>query len=196
MTKLCVKCGVQLHDQATFCSQCGTPQPVAAPQPPVSQPPVYQPQPAKPMLSADPVAITAVVLAAVLCLLSFLTMLIDSSTYINRLYTTACVWSLPLLTIVLIIYTFIKKKEGSNLLGWVAALMMVLSFLFSNTTKNFVQDAISNAENFIEVAAEAVVDNVDNVEEWKEIIEEAADDAQDKIRDSYDDDDYDRDYDW
>ena len=44
--KICPNCGIQLADDAAFCTQCGAAQAVAEPQAPIDtndQPPVYQP---------------------------------------------------------------------------------------------------------------------------------------------------------
>ena len=44
--KYCTQCGIQLADDAAFCTQCGAAQAVAEPQAPIytnDQPPVYQP---------------------------------------------------------------------------------------------------------------------------------------------------------
>lgn len=130
------------------------------------------------------VNIAAFSLAALLFLLCLLTAFVDSSTFINRLYTTAVMWNLPVVTILMIVLSFaINCKRGTcNLLNLIATGLMVLAFLLSNITKNTVQDVVSNADNLVSVAAEAVVDNVDNVEDWKDEVEDAVEDAAKELR--------------
>ncbi|MDO5496889.1 MAG: hypothetical protein Q4F45_03320, partial [Alistipes sp.] len=118
-----------------------------------------------------------------------ITAFVDSSTFINRLYTTVLTWNLPLVAVLMIVFSFALncKRGACNLLNWIATGVMVLAFFFSNVTKNAVQDAVSNADNFVGIVAEAIVDNVDNIEDWQDDMQSAIEDAEDEIRDRYDD---------
>lgn len=196
MAKQCIKCGAQISDEALFCEKCGAQQNVATTQPPVSHQPApeqaYRPQmPSfKISIPTNPIALIAVTLAAVLFLLSFIIMLVDSSTILNRLYTTALLWQLPLLTVAMIIYLFAKHKDECKILAWIATALMVLTFLFTNYSKNIIQDTLSNTDNYVDIAAEAVVDNIDKVRDWEDVIGDAVRKATKSQRD-YDDEDYD-----
>lgn len=202
MTKQCPQCGAMISDNAAFCEKCGAPQTAApAEQPAAVQPEAAQTQPQHPAFTPqkpsfmlnipkDPVALTAVVFASLLFLLSFIIMLVDSSTFLNRLYTTALLWQIPLLTIVMIIYIFVKREGESRILGYIAAVLMALTFIFTNYSKNIIQDTISNVDNYVDIAAEAVVDNIDKVRDWEDVMEDAARKAMKSKHD------YDEDFDW
>ena len=117
----------------------------------------------------------AAVLALLLFVLSLITALMDSSTFINRMYTTALEWNIPLVAIVATVVGFVvAQKEGkSALLSLAATGLLAVGFVFSNTTKNRVQDHISNLDNYIGVASEAVRDNASSVVGWFEMMEES-----------------------
>ncbi len=117
----------------------------------------------------------AAVLALLLCLLSLITALMESSTFINRMYTTALEWNIPLVAIAATVVGFVvAQKEGkSALLSLAATGLLAVGFVFSNTTKNRVQDHISNLDNYVGVASEAVRDNASSVVGWWEMMEES-----------------------
>ena len=196
MAKQCINCGAQISDEALFCEKCGARQDAATTQPPITPQPApeqaYRPQMPSFKISIpnNPVALIAAIFAAVLFLLSFIIMLVDSSTILNRLYTTALLWQLPLLTIAMIIYVFLKHKDECKILAWIATVLMVLTFLFTNYSKNIIQDTLSNTDNYVDIAAEAVVDNIDKVRDWEDVIGDAVRKATKSQRD-YDEEDYD-----
>ena len=117
----------------------------------------------------------AAVLALLLFVLSLITALMDSSTFINRMYTTALEWNIPLVAIVATVVGFVvAQKEGkSALLSLAATGLLAVGFVFSNTTKNRVQDHISNLDNYVGVASEAVRDNASSVVGWFETMEDS-----------------------
>jgi amino acid permease len=125
-------------------------------------------------------ALAAAVLALLICLLSLITAFSDSSTIINRMYTTALEWNIPLITIVLTVVGFaVAQKEcKSALLSLVATGLLAVGFVFSNTTKNLVQDHISNADNYVSVASEAVRDNAPSIVGWVETMEQSVKDVE------------------
>lgn len=90
----------------------------------------------------------------------------------------------------MIIYVFLKHKDESKILAWIATVLMVLTFLFTNYSKNIIQDTLSNTDNYVDIAAEAVVDNIDKVRDWEDVIGDAVRKATKSKRD-YDEEDYD-----
>lgn len=185
MSTLCPKCGKELAESDVFCTSCGTPAPAA--------PHACSAQSEKPACACGSfgcgLTIAALSLASVIFLLCLITAFVDSSTFINRLYTTVLTWNLPFVAVLMIVFSFALncKRGACNLLNWIATGVMVLAFFFSNVTKNTVQDAVSNADNFVGIVAEAIVDNVDNIEDWQDDMQSAFEDAEDEIRDRYDD---------
>jgi hypothetical protein len=125
----------------------------------------------------------ALILSLIILFLSFITAIVDSATFLNRMYTTALEWNMPLATIALIVIGFVVcQKEGrKQLFNIVAAAMLFVAFIFSNTTKNMVQDHISNFENYVDVAAEAMHDEAENIIDWSEKIEEGAEEVEDEF---------------
>lgn len=122
----------------------------------------------------------AAVLALLLFVLSLITALMDSSTFINRMYTTALEWNIPLVAIAATVVGFVvAQKEGkSALLSLAATGLLAVGFVFSNTTKNRVQDHISNLDNYVGVASEAVRDNASSVVGWLEMMEESVEEVE------------------
>lgn len=125
----------------------------------------------------------AAVLALLLCLLSLITALMDSSTFINRMYTTALEWNIPLVAIAATVVGFVvAQKEGkSALLSLAATGLLAVGFVFSNTTKNRVQDHISNLDNYVGVASEAVRDNASSVVGWLDMMVESVEEVEEGV---------------
>ena len=197
MSNVCPKCGVPMPEGTTVCPLCGAS--------------LEQPKAAKSVkfnLGKNYWAIAGVALAAFLALLCFVTAIVDSSTFINRLYTTALMWNLPLITVALVAYGFYKGEAKK--VGILSVVLLVVAFFCSNVMKNSVQDAISNAENYVEVAKEAAIDVIEDAKDWQELIIDAGTDitkAVSKNKDfgdldlldaleDFDYDDYDEDYGW
>lgn len=130
----------------------------------------------------------ALALSSVVFLVVVLTSLIDGATYLSRLHTTIIAWQIPLVTIGVIIYSFVTEKEEGkcNLFAWVAVGLMAFSMLCSNLTKNVVQDAGSNVENYVDVAAKIIKKESKKTEKYEKTLENAM-----KKNRSYYDDDYD-----
>ena len=197
MSNVCPKCGVPMPEGTTVCPLCGASleQPKAAAS-------------VKFNLGNNYWAIAGLALATFLALLCFVTAIVDSSTFINRLYTTALMWNLPLITVALVAYGF-YKGEAKNI-GLLSVILLVVAFFCSNVMKNSVQDVISNAENYVEVAKEAAIDVIEDAEDWQEVITDAGMDITKAVSknkdlgdldllDALEDlnyDDYDEDYGW
>ena len=197
MSNVCPKCGVPMPEGTTVCPLCGASleQPKAAAR-------------VKFNLGKNYWAIAGLALAAFLALLCFVTAIVDSSTFINRLYTTALMWNLPLITVALVAYGFYKGEAKK--VGILSVVLLVVAFFCSNVMKNSVQDVISNAENYVEVAKEAAIDVIEDAKDWQELIIDAGTDitkAVSKNKDfgdldlldaleDFDYDDYDEDYGW
>lgn len=189
MEKRCPHCNALINEHANVCPYCG-----------------------KSVPSANAVVISlnlkgecvysiaALVLSILLLALCCITAFVDSATFINSMYTTALEWNLPLVTIALVIIAFVtNRREGKATSLNVTLVFLVVAFCLSNPNKNMIQDHVSNAENYVEIYAEAIRDEAENLEDWVKTIREAINDAGDELRKSsrqYDDyDDYD-DYDY
>ena len=133
----------------------------------------------------------ALALSSVVFLVVVLTSLIDGATYLSRLHTTIIAWQIPLVTIGVIIYSFVSEKEEGkcNLFAWIAVGIMAFSMLCSNLTKNVVQDAGSNVKNYVDVAAKVIKKESKKAEMYEETLEKAA--RSGKRNHSYYDDEYD-----
>ena len=122
MERKCNECGTVINDGCTVCPNCGN------------------------VVSAKRVnfnlgnigiyTCAALILSLIILFLSFITAIVDSATFLNRMYTTALEWNLPLAAIALVVIGFVVcKKEGrKQLLNVVAAVMLFVAFIFSNTT--------------------------------------------------------------
>ena len=161
MERTCAKCGAVVGPNATQCSTCGAS--IAAANTPKSN--IY--------------AITGAILALIMMLLCIITNFVDSATFLNRMYTTVIEWNIPLATIALIVVGFaISRREKQPLLiNFVGVAFIIVAFIFSNVTRNKVQDHVSNFENYIDIAAEAMKDNAEEVIDWKDNLEDAATDV-------------------
>ena len=134
----------------------------------------------------------ALVLSSVIFLVVVLTSLIDGATYLSRLHTTIIAWQIPLVTMGVVIYSFVSEKEEGkiNLFAWIAVGLMAFSMLCSNLTKNVVQDAGSNVGNYVDVAAKIIKKESKKADKYEETLEKAAKSAM-KSHGYYDDE-----YDW
>lgn len=170
--KTCNECGNPIADNASFCPQCGAPTPAApaaAPVQPVQpaqpaqpvQPAAAQPAPQPIQINANGWTVAGTAIAVVLLLLCFIGLVSDSGTFLNRLYTTAVLWHLPLVSIGLLIYGIVcDKKEGKkSQLAVIGIICLVVAFFMSNPLKNTVADAASNAENIVNVGKSAMKSN-------------------------------------
>ena len=91
----------------------------------------------------------ALVLSLFILLIAFLTTVIDTPTFINRLHTAIIVWHLPLAAIALLAYAFVKENGEEYLKKfrlW-AIVALVAGLFCTNLTKNTVQDVASNTSN-------------------------------------------------
>ncbi len=158
MNKKCPNCGATIAPAEKKCPSCGTSAP--------SLTNIY--------------CLAGAILALIIALLCVITNFVDSATIFNRMYTTIIEWNIPLATIALIVIGFVvsRRENQPQLINIVSVVLLVVAFLFSNTTKNKVQDHVSNFENYVEIAAEAMKDNAENVVEWRDDIEEAAKDIE------------------
>lgn len=169
MERKCNECGAIVNDGQTTCPNCGNP---------IS--------PMRKGIKLENITIytcAALILSLIILFLSFITAIVDSATFLNRMYTTALEWNMPLAAIALIVIGFVVcQKEGKKqLFNIVAAAMLFVAFIFSNTTKNMVQDHISNFENYVDVVAEAMHDEAENIIDWSEKIEEGAEEVEDEF---------------
>ena len=169
MERKCNECGAIVNDGQATCPNCGNP---------IS--------PMRKGIKLENITIytcAALIFSLIILFLSFITAIVDSATFLNRMYTTALEWNMPLAAIALIVIGFVVcQKEGKKqLLNIVAAAMLFVAFIFSNTTKNMVQDHISNFENYVDVVAEAMHDEAENIIDWSEKIEEGAEEVEDEF---------------
>ena len=169
MERKCNECGAIVNDGQATCPNCGNP---------IS--------PMRKGIKLENITIytcAALIFSLIILFLSFITAIVDSATFLNRMYTTALEWNMPLAAIALIVIGFVVcQKEGKKqLLNIVAAAMLFVAFIFSNTTKNMVQDHISNFENYVDVVAAAMHDEAENIIDWSEKIEEGAEEVEDEF---------------
>lgn len=147
-------------------------------------------------INKNKISLIALVLVTVVFFITVLTAFISTPTFLNRLATAIITWQLPLIIVGLLVFASVFEKEKkASLFRLIATGLLVLSFFFTNTTKNMVQDTVSNAGNFIDVAAATIEKEFDNVDEYEEKIEDTIDDITRKMmrknRDRYDEE-----YDW
>ena len=170
----CQSCGAPLAEGATHCSQCGA----------LNHDKV-RPASSNVEMSKNAWAVTSASIAALLLLLSIITAFVDSATFINRMYTTAIEWNLPLACIAAIALGFIAAhKEGKKpLLSYASVVVLFVAFCFSNPTKNKIQDLVGNADNIVSVVAEGVSDNASSIGDWLDLAEDAAKDLEEEYDD-------------
>lgn len=128
---------------------------------------------------------TAVALAAFILLITFLTAVIATPSFLNRIHSTILIWQLPLVTIGLIVLAAMTEKEDklAKLFRLIALGALVIGFFCTNITKNSIQDTISNIGNYVDVAKATIEHEAENIEEYGETLERAMNKAQ---RDMYD----------
>ena len=179
MERKCQNCGATLASDASKCHSCGA---VTTASFNINQNNVY--------------SVAGVALALLLAVLCVVTNLVDSSTFINRLYTTALAWNIPLATIALVVIGFtisIREKKPRSM-SLLSVILLVVAFLFSNVNKNMLQDHLSNADNYVDVVSEGIKDNAGNIIDWKNSIEKAVVAAQRNMYDHNRHSDYDDEY--
>jgi hypothetical protein len=65
---------------------------------------------------------------------------------------------------------------------------LTLGFIFTNVTKNTVQDTVSNISNYVDIAKATIEHEAENIEEYGRSIEHAINRAERDMRDKYEDD--------
>ena len=152
MAQFCRRCGSELAENATVCNNCNTPTSDVAE---VTQ-----------VLSKyfTPASMAALCLSVFFFVITVITAFIDSSVFASRVYTTAIMWHLPLMLIILIIYSIVsaRKNGSSTVIGWMAAFFMTLAFFFSNPIRNTVLDVMGNKDNIGEIMNKSVGNNINN----------------------------------
>ena len=138
----------------------------------------------------------ALVLAGFVLLISLLTTFIATPTFLNRLETTIVAWHLPLIIVALLVVAAIveKKDKQARFFRILAILGLVASFFFTNLTKNTVQDVVSNASNYVDVATATIEKEYDNISDYEHEFQKTARKIakeQMKSREYYDYDDFD-----
>ena len=111
----------------------------------------------------------ALAIAGFVLLISLLTTFIATPTFLNRLETTIVAWHLPLIIVALLVVAAIveKKDKQARFFRLLAILGLVASFFFTNLTKNTVQDVVSNASNYVDVATATIEKEYDNLPDYK-----------------------------
>ena len=111
----------------------------------------------------------ALAIAGFVLLISLLTTFIATPTFLNRLETTIVAWHLPLIIVALLVVAAIveKKDKQARFFRMLAILGLVASFFFTNLTKNTVQDVVSNASNYVDVATAAIEKEYDNLQDYE-----------------------------
>lgn len=135
-------------------------------------------------------SIAAVALAAFILLITFLTAVIATPSFLNRIHSTILIWQLPLVTIGLIVLAAMTEKEDklAKLFRLIALGALVIGFFCTNITKNTVQDTVSNIGNYVDVAKATIEHEAKNIEEYGRSIERAINHAERDMRDRYEDD--------
>ena len=135
----------------------------------------------------------ALVMAAFVFLITFLTALITTPSFLNHFATTIISWNIPLIIIAMLVYASVTEKRGS-ILRWIAFACMVLSFIFTNTTKNAYQDKKNITVARLEIDAAYCDDKYDEVRkaerEYEEIYREKEEKYERRNRNRDEDYDY------
>ena len=139
----------------------------------------------------------ALALAAFVLLVTLLTTFIATPTFLNHFETTIAAWNLPLIIVGLLVFAAVTEKQDKQARFYrlLAIAGLVASFLFTNLTKNVVQDAASNISNYVDVATATMEKEYDNFSDYQHEFEKTAREISKKNMKSRDYDDYD-DYDW
>lgn len=135
-------------------------------------------------------SLAALVLSAFIMLIALLTAFIATPSFLNRLHTTILLWQLPLVTIGLIVVAALTETESglAKIFRLIAVGTLTLGFIFTNVTKNTVQDTVSNISNYVDVAKATIEHEAENIEEYGRSIEHAINRAERDMRDRYEDD--------
>ena len=135
-------------------------------------------------------SLAALVLSAFIMLIALLTAFIATPSFLNRLHTTILLWQLPLVTIGLIVVAAMTETESglAKVFRLIAVGTLTLGFIFTNVTKNTVQDTVSNIGNYVDVAKATIEHEAKNIEEYGRSIEHAINRAERDMRDRYEDD--------
>lgn len=135
-------------------------------------------------------SIAAFALATFIMLVTLLTAVIATPSFLNRIHTTILMWQLPLVTIALIVFAAVAEKEDklAKIFRLIAVGVLAIGFFLTNITKNTVQDAVSNIENYVDITEATIKSEAENMLEYGRTIERAIDRAE---REMYDDEDYD-----
>lgn len=138
----------------------------------------------------------ALAITGFVLLISLLTTFIATPTFLNRLETTIVAWHLPLIIVALLVVAAIveKKDKQARFFRILAILGLVASFFFTNLTKNTVQDVVSNASNYVDVATATIEKEYDNISDYEHEFQKTARKIakeQMKSREYYDYDDFD-----
>ena len=130
--------------------------------------------------------IFALILSLFVCFVATYTALVNEATVFSRLHTTIIQWQLPLVTMGVIIYSFISEREDSkvNFLAWLAIIPMATAMCLTNLSKNLVQDVASNVDNYVNVSASVIEDESGNVVKYEERLTRAIDYAEKRIEES------------
>jgi hypothetical protein len=135
-------------------------------------------------------SLAALVLSAFIMLIALLTAFIATPSFLNRLHTTILLWQLPLVTIGLIVVAAMTETESglAKIFRLIAVGTLTFGFIFTNVTKNTVQDTVSNISNYVDVAKATIEHEAENIEEYGRSIEHAINRAERDMRDKYEDD--------
>ena len=142
-------------------------------------------------------SLISLVVVSFVFLVTFLTAFIATPTFLNRIGTTIIQWNLPLIIVgLLVVASLFEKEKLARLFRLIASGLLVLTFFFTNSTKNMVQDGVSNLENYLDVAIATAEKEIDNIDKYEEKVMDAAEDITRKfMRKTRDLRDYDE-YDW
>ena len=125
----------------------------------------------------------ALALSLFILLIAILTTVIDTPTFINIVQTTIVAWHLPMVAIALLAYAFVKEK-GDDLLKKFRLLTIVVlaaGLFCTNLTKNTVQDVVSNASSYVDVATATVEKEAKNLMEYILKLQRAGDKAEESL---------------
>lgn len=138
-------------------------------------------------------SMAALVLSGFIFLIVVLAALIDTPTFLHRMHSTIIAWQLPLVAIGMIAYASVKEQGTllNSIFRLTAAGLLFIAFLCTNLTKNIVQDAASNIENYVDVAEKTIKSEAENVKDYEKQLERAVEDANEKVKKNRRDRDWD-----
>lgn len=142
-------------------------------------------------------SLISLVVVSFVFLVTFLTAFIATPSFLNRIGTTIIQWNLPLIIVgLLVVASLFEKEKLARLFRLIASGLLVLTFFFTNSTKNMVQDGVSNLENYLDVAIATAEKEVENIDKYEDKVMDAVEDITRKfMRKTRDLRDYDE-YDW